>query len=154
MTEDQNGPLALPSFGSGWNAAVVGASGGIGRAFAEELGRCPGAGRVFHLSRRQLPGDWRPLDLEDETSISDAAAAIKQEVSCLHLVVVATGMLHSDQIQPEKTWRRLERALYGKSVFNQLHWPLAGGKTLPAAVGPGSKGGFGDGLGAGWQYWR
>jgi len=107
-------PLALSSFGADLNVAVIGASGGIGRALADDLAQCPTVAQVFRLSRSHLQSVGNKdrclsLDLEDETSISDAAAEIKKSARMLHLVVVATGILHvNDQLQPEKTWRSLE----------------------------------------------
>lgn len=100
-------PIDLVSFGDGINAVVIGASGGIGAAVARRLDSCPTVEKVIRLSRSQgIPA--HTLDLEDETSIANAAAAIKESVGRLHLVFVATGILHDgDGLQPEKTWRAL-----------------------------------------------
>lgn len=106
-------PLLLDSFGTGLTAAVVGASGGIGGAFADLLDDCPSVDTVIRLSRHQkepAQGDrpWFPVDLEDETSIADAAGSIGRAFGFLDLVIVATGILHQgDHLQPEKTWRAL-----------------------------------------------
>ena len=107
-------PLLLSSFGTALNVAVIGASGGIGRAIADDLARCADVARVFRLSRSGLQtgddGDCcLHLDLEDEASISAAATAIRSSAGELHLVLVATGILHADShLQPEKTWRSLD----------------------------------------------
>jgi len=95
-------------------AAVIGASGGIGRAFVEELGAADAVATVLALSRRgEAPkGDKIEagrIDTDDEASIAAAAAAAKQAMGGLDLVLVATGMLHGPEgVQPEKTWRQLE----------------------------------------------
>lgn len=73
---------------------VIGASGGIGAALVAATG---GMG----LTRDDL-------DLTDEASIEAAAARIKADHDEVDLVIVATGLLHSDGIEPEKTWRRLD----------------------------------------------
>jgi NAD(P)-dependent dehydrogenase (short-subunit alcohol dehydrogenase family) len=103
----------LGSFGSGINAVVVGATGGIGSAFVEALMGFETVSRVLALSRSD-PGldtnrvTWVPIDIEDEDSIQVAAEDIRSLVGELHLVVVASGVLHhGETLQPEKTWRSL-----------------------------------------------
>ena len=105
--------LELNSFGTGLGIAVIGASGGIGGALADEIERCAAVTKVFRLSRSRprveaVEGTWYHLDLEVEDSIADAAAQLKRTAGELHLVIVASGILHQgDDIQPEKTWRAL-----------------------------------------------
>lgn len=94
-------------------AVVVGASGGIGGAFAIALAD---NGAVVHaLSRRGVATDARLLagtiDIEDEASIADAASALRVD-GPLDLVVVATGLLHADGIAPEKSYRQLSGASF------------------------------------------
>ncbi len=105
--------VELRSFGSDLNAVVIGASGGIGGALADELDRSQAVSRVFRLSRSS-PGpaaassSWMHLDLEDENTIADAAAGVANAAGAIHLVIVATGILHDgDRLQPEKTWRTI-----------------------------------------------
>ncbi|HSO48353.1 MAG TPA: SDR family NAD(P)-dependent oxidoreductase [Rhizobiaceae bacterium] len=88
-------------------AVVVGASGGIGGSLAFALAD---RGALVHaLSRRGVAMDARLkpgiIDIEDETSIADAASALRAEVP-LDLVIVATGLLHSEEIAPEKSYRQ------------------------------------------------
>ncbi|MES2710984.1 MAG: SDR family NAD(P)-dependent oxidoreductase [Pseudomonadota bacterium] len=87
-------------------AVIIGASGGIGAALAEQLA-AEGAD-VTGLSRRTDPA----LDLLDEASIAAAAAAIGPG---LHLVIDATGFLHDDRFSPEKSFRQLDPAHMGHS---------------------------------------
>ncbi len=114
--DERDSPLTLTSFGDGLNVAIVGASGGIGRALIEDLAGCPAVANIFGLSRsdnrlRSQGLDWHHLDLEDERSISDAASAVRRSAGRLDIVVVATGILHDgDRLQPEKTWRALDAA--------------------------------------------
>ena len=113
---ERDGPLTLSSFGDGLNVAVIGASGGIGRALVDDFASCPAVANIFALSRSdRLPPiakvSWHRLDLEDERSISDAASAVKQSAGRLHIVAVATGILYGgEHLQPEKTWRALNAA--------------------------------------------
>ncbi|MEQ8651288.1 MAG: SDR family NAD(P)-dependent oxidoreductase [Kiloniellales bacterium] len=105
--------LALPSFGDRIRVALIGASGGIGSALADSLESCSSVSRVIRLSRKpdSLSDDRLALDLEDEASIAAAAKAIKSTVGDLHLVIVASGLLHRGEgLQPEKTWRNLSAA--------------------------------------------
>lgn len=104
-------PVDLASFGSHLNVAVLGASGGIGSALAEHLAKNPAVTEVFRLSRSAIDiesGTWLPFDLEDEDTIAHASGVLKQTAGDLHLVIVATGLLHqAKELQPEKTWRSL-----------------------------------------------
>jgi len=110
--------LAVPvlaSFGKALSAAVIGASGGLGGAFAVALEQAPAVDRVFTFSRRPLAPRcpktaWQAIDLEDEESIAGAAATVKASAGRLNLVIVATGLLHDDRQQPEKSWRGLSAA--------------------------------------------
>jgi len=91
-------------------AVVVGASGGIGRALTERLANDNRYDRVFAFSRgpAQFGGDGRivssRLDLTDEASI-DAAA---RDVGQCDLVFVATGVLQTPRLRPERTYRAIE----------------------------------------------
>lgn len=110
---DAIAPATLTSFGDALSVAVIGASGGIGGAFLSALEATPAVGRVFAFSRREIISacpktTWRALDLEDEDSIRHGAEAAASVSAALHLVIVATGVLHAgDSLQPEKTWRSL-----------------------------------------------
>jgi NAD(P)-dependent dehydrogenase (short-subunit alcohol dehydrogenase family) len=103
---------SLQSLPQGYRAAVFGASGGVGGAFVRALCADPRCARVHAGARRperDLVGPTlRPFafDFEHERSIADAAAEISRD-GPLHLIVVATGILHGDSVQPEKTWRSL-----------------------------------------------
>jgi NAD(P)-dependent dehydrogenase (short-subunit alcohol dehydrogenase family) len=93
-------------------AAVIGASGGIGRAFVEHLAAADDVAAVLALSR-QGKGPERDkvehgtIDTDEEASIEAAAAAARQAMGGLDLVLGATGMLHGAGVQPEKSWRQL-----------------------------------------------
>jgi NAD(P)-dependent dehydrogenase (short-subunit alcohol dehydrogenase family) len=104
------GPDALPrlaSFASGLRALVFGAGGGIGAAFAAELGAHPRVAAV-HAAARSAAPPWA-FDLKDEASIEAVAKAAAAE-GPLDLVLVATGVLHGPALRPEKTWRSLDAA--------------------------------------------
>ncbi len=102
--------MSLASFPDGLRAVVVG---GIGSAVVELLAESPRVSQVFALTRAQ-PAPERPrvvnipFDLRDEVSIATAAERCSAD-GLLHLVFVATGVLHDGPgLQPEKSWRALD----------------------------------------------
>jgi NAD(P)-dependent dehydrogenase (short-subunit alcohol dehydrogenase family) len=82
-------------------AVVIGATGGIGAAIADCLES--GGRPTIRLGRRTTPR----LDLLDEASIAEAAAVIGLGLT---LVIDATGFLHRENYQPEKSYRQLDPA--------------------------------------------
>lgn len=72
-----------------------------------------GGARVHALSRSGLASDPRltpgTIDIEDEASVAHAASFISAGEP-LDLVIVATGLLHSGTVAPEKTYRQLSSA--------------------------------------------
>jgi len=109
-------PPALSSFGRDLTVAVIGASGGLGSAFAAALEAAPAVARVFTFSRaevacRSAKTTWQALDLEDEASIARAAETLRGAGGGLNIAIVATGLLHDGAgLQPEKSWRSLDHA--------------------------------------------
>jgi len=89
-------------------AVVIGSSGGIGRALAAALSN-QGA-QVHALSRLGLALDHQtragPIDVTNEASIACAAASIGAD-GPIDIVIVATGLLHSATVFPEKSYRQL-----------------------------------------------
>jgi NAD(P)-dependent dehydrogenase (short-subunit alcohol dehydrogenase family) len=104
----------LSSFDKPCNVAVIGATGGIGRAFLQTLSDDPANPNLIAFSRRTSSAselDWlsTELDLENETSIIQAANFTKRSLGTLSAVFVTTGLLHeNDNVQPEKSWRSLD----------------------------------------------
>ncbi len=91
-------------------AVVVGAGGGIGGALLDRLHADGTFARVVALGRRTAP----QLDLLDEASIAVAAAGIAASGE-LRLVIDATGFLHDETCQPEKSWRDLDPAALARA---------------------------------------
>jgi len=104
----------LSSFDMPCNVAVIGASGGIGSAFLHTLSDDPANPNLIAFSRRfsaASEADWlsSELELENETSIIEAATFTKSRLGTLSAVFVTTGLLHENGIlQPEKSWRSLD----------------------------------------------
>jgi NAD(P)-dependent dehydrogenase (short-subunit alcohol dehydrogenase family) len=98
-----NRALTLASFGDGYRALVIGASGALGTAFCQRLkqdSRCAG---VRALGRRTFPA----LDLERPETIASAAAELAGEAP-YQLIIHAAGLLHRDGIKPEKSFSAIE----------------------------------------------
>jgi NAD(P)-dependent dehydrogenase (short-subunit alcohol dehydrogenase family) len=133
---------ALDSFGSGLNAAVVGASGGLGRAFVDLLASSPKVGRIATFSRAPLAFDdprirWHAIDLQREDSITGAAEAAAGIADAFDLVIVATGVLHDRaRLRPEKTWRALDGAALATALqVNSVGPALVAKHFLPLLAG-------------------
>ena len=93
-------------------AAVIGASGAIGQALVSHLARDGRFATVYALSRHSSPRSTSAvvsgeIDIGDEASIRDAAEAIGDPV---HLVLIATGLLHEGARGPERALRDLDAA--------------------------------------------
>ena len=163
-------PPALTSFGGALNVAVVGAGGGIGGAFVDALAESEIVRQVFALSRKgdqpnSGPVIGLPLDLEDEASIAEAAAAISNRADDLHLVIVAGGILHDGPgLQPEKSWRSLDGSAMervfrintvGPALVAKHFLPLLArdGKTAFAALSA-RVGSISDNQLGGWHAYR
>ena len=84
-------------------AIIIGANGGIGNAFAENLEN-RGNWLVHRLARSGQPS----VDICDEGSIADAANRLKQSGCVPDLVIVASGLLHRDGKGPEKSLNELD----------------------------------------------
>ncbi|SEB04320.1 NAD(P)-dependent dehydrogenase, short-chain alcohol dehydrogenase family [Thiothrix caldifontis] len=95
-------------------ALVAGASGGIGQAFCQQLiTQFPDIEliRFARNTTKLLPlpvvtQDFA-FDITDAASITKALQALPDKVE-IDWVFIATGWLHDNNMQPEKTWRSLE----------------------------------------------
>ena len=90
--------MTMSSFPDQFRALVVGAGGGIGAAFVRALEQTPACGSVIGLGRTTT----LPLNLEEEQTLRDAAAHLAQN-GPLHLIINATGILHDEEMTPEKS---------------------------------------------------
>ena len=98
------------------SALVVGARGGIGAAFVERLSYSEAIDHVFALSRdrewvSQASGHHKVerlyADLTDEESVFAVSERVKASGGTLRFVINCSGLLHSSDLQPERSWRHL-----------------------------------------------
>ena len=109
---------------------VIGASGGIGKAFVELLLDHDGVETVFAFSRS------RSLSLESEKLVRghldfdappsiEAAAQMVARHGPVDLVIVATGLLHDESgLQPEKSLRDLDARRLAQSYATNAIGPI------------------------------
>jgi NAD(P)-dependent dehydrogenase (short-subunit alcohol dehydrogenase family) len=98
-----NSSFEMNSLGYGYRALVIGASGALGAAFCELLNEDPRCSFVRELGRNSAPG----LDLEKPESIASAAAELAEEAP-YQLILHAAGLLHREDIKPEKSYTSIE----------------------------------------------
>jgi NAD(P)-dependent dehydrogenase (short-subunit alcohol dehydrogenase family) len=96
----------LRSLPPGGLALVVGASGGIGGALVRALEASGRFEAVQALSRSTAPA----LDLLEERTIQACAEALQLSGLPVRLILDATGFLHNNTWNPEKSWQQLDPA--------------------------------------------
>jgi NAD(P)-dependent dehydrogenase (short-subunit alcohol dehydrogenase family) len=139
--------MNFTSFPDGLRAVVAGAGGGIGNAVVELLAESPQVARVYALTRDSpvlvSPRvESIPFDLGDEASIAAAAARCRAG-GPLHLVFVATGVLHDGAgLGPEKSWRALNAQSMAQSFAVNAIGPALLAKHFVEGLATGDKGVF------------
>ncbi len=152
-----NSSFKMNSLGEGYRALVIGASGALGAAFCELLNEDPRCSVVRELGRNSDPG----LDLEKPDSIARAAAELAEEAP-YQLILHAAGLLHREDIKPEKSYTSIEAdALQAIFQVNTLGPALVLRHFLPLldprgamAVLSAKVGSIGDNRLGGWYAYR
>ena len=140
-------------------AVVSGATGGIGNALMQALAQDGAYNAVIGLSRSSTP----PLELTSETSIAAAAAFINGQ-GTPRLIIDATGVLQSETIKPEKSWREIDATQMAEAfAINAIGPALVMKHFLPLLPRDGSAvfatlsarvGSIGDNRLGGWYSYR
>lgn len=109
-------------------AVVIGASGGIGKAFVDALAA---AGTDVTALARSAAAPADRIDLLDEGSITAAAARTGAD-GPVDLVIVSAGLLHDGGLAPEKSWRDLSADALARSfAVNAIGPALVAKHFLP-----------------------
>lgn len=111
------------------NIAIIGSSGAIGSEFLKKLSNLYPTSQISGFSRSIHSSDninikIYQIDYDNEESIAKASDTAFAN-GPLDLVIVATGILHNDQIMPEKSMRELsaikfQQILYANCIFPAL----------------------------------
>jgi NAD(P)-dependent dehydrogenase (short-subunit alcohol dehydrogenase family) len=127
----------LESLNQPYRAAVIGASGGIGRALTQCLVEDENAAQVFAFSRTPLGISDAKLtseriDILDEDSIAQTAEIATAD-GALDLVLVTTGVLHrGPDLKPEKAIRETDGARMAEVIaINTIGPSLVAKHFLP-----------------------
>lgn len=83
------------------NIAILGTSGAIGSAFTKRLSENYPNASIFAFSRK---GAAYSIDYGSEDSLTEAAE-LAAKAKPLDLVIVANGILHDEDLMPEKALR-------------------------------------------------
>lgn len=120
MTETDIDTPKLESFAAATSATsapsiaiVIGATGGIGKAFVTHLKASNRFSQVIGFSRKTEPA----LDFANPESVADCAAHVRDLDGEVRLIIDATGYLHDAQFQPEKSLRHIDADYMAKQFM-------------------------------------
>ncbi len=104
-------------------ALIIGGRRGIGLALTRALEQRSDFARVFTTSRNPSPTRERPaqaitpgkltslpMDLRNDESVAAAAKAVSKQTDRIDLLINCAGVLHDDDIQPEKRLNDIDAA--------------------------------------------
>lgn len=102
------------------NIAIIGSTGSIGRAFLDYYSKNNEINKIYSFSRSNSPSTNRKiintkLDFDNYNDIDHISSVI--ETNSLDKVIIATGILHQGDLQPEKSISALDVDNFQK-VFN------------------------------------
>ncbi len=148
----------LSSFPQGFQALLIGASGGIGQALLQCLQTHPRCETVIGLHRHSKPA----IDFDDEASVARAAQALQGQ-GPYQLIVNAAGVLHSSGFMPEKKLGDLNLAqleatfrvnTFGPALVLRHFVPLLDAQRAVLACLSARVGSMGDNRLGGWYSYR
>jgi NAD(P)-dependent dehydrogenase (short-subunit alcohol dehydrogenase family) len=103
------------------NVFILGASQGIGLGFVTKLLNNPQVNQIYATYRTATPESnlislaqeypdkltYLPLDITEENQIANVVKNITSQVNKLHLVINCIGILHEENLQPEKSLKHI-----------------------------------------------
>lgn len=101
----------LNSFENSLKVVVFGSHGGIGEALVNHLTSQDKVSKIYSYSRSNTSFNNKKIienhiDIEDENSIKEASEKVSPEDK-IDIIIIATGLLQNEEIQPEKSLRDL-----------------------------------------------
>ena len=148
----------LLSFPNGFRALIIGASGGIGRAFVQLLSAHPRCAQVVSLHRQSFP----PIDFDNEASIENAVKSLCNGGK-FHLIINAAGLLQSHTFRPAKklgdlSYAQLEATFrvntFGPALVLRHFTPLLDAERAVLALISAKVGSIEDNRLGGWYSYR
>ncbi|MFO7630484.1 MAG: SDR family NAD(P)-dependent oxidoreductase [Prochlorococcaceae cyanobacterium] len=127
------------------HALVVG-SGGIGSALLEELAQRAPQLQLWSTNRRGVPGalqaeassramvHWLALDFNQVASIEALRQRALAEMQPLRLVINASGLLHDQELQPEKRLSQVRLTALERSFRVNAFGPLLLAQAVEGAL--------------------
>jgi NAD(P)-dependent dehydrogenase (short-subunit alcohol dehydrogenase family) len=123
------------------NVLIIGADGGIGLGLVKILQQEPNLNQMYATYRRTqcaselltIPNlKCLQMDITREEDISQVITTISKEIKQLHLVINCVGILHENNLQPEKSLAQInsENLIYYFQV-NSIGSVLLGKHLLP-----------------------
>lgn len=126
------------------NVLIVGATGGIGLAFVQQLAHNTQVAHLFAIARSATtspalttlaaayPGRIILIDcdIRDERHLTRTADHIARIVPALHLVINTAGVLHEGNLQPEKSLTQISLASLQFSFLINAFAPILLAKAL------------------------
>ena len=102
------------------NVAIIGTTGSIGKAFLEYYVSDDNTGRVYSISRSKNNVEDKKIvnldiNLTDKNGYEKLSTSIPKD--SLDKVIIASGVLHDDDLQPEKTISSIDLHNFQK-IFN------------------------------------
>ena len=99
------------------NIAIIGSSGAIGNAFVEHYLKDSSVENIFTFSRNSADYISEKvssfeIDVESQDSIQKAADKIKDHI--IDRVIIASGILHTENFGPEKSIKDLNYETFAK----------------------------------------
>ncbi|ACD30464.1 SDR family NAD(P)-dependent oxidoreductase [Francisella tularensis] len=94
------------------NLVVIGGSGAIGNAVIKRLRQLYPNANIYAFSRAKVVDCvegvvYEHIDYTDESTIEKAAKYVYDKSGSINLIFVATGILHTQDIKPEKSLKEL-----------------------------------------------